>query len=63
MAGGISDLQPSPSPDQEGVNIKRQLRKAGVFMGQDYHNPNPGARLLRKVNESEIEIDGIIAKP
>ena len=60
--GGSSDLQPSPSPDQGGVNINGKLRKAGVFMGPDYHNPNPRVSLLGMANESEIEIDGIISK-
>ena len=50
----------SPNPNQGGIN--RQLRKAGVFMGPDYHNPNPWVRLLGRANESEIEIDGVISK-
>ena len=60
--GGNPDLQSSPNPDQGGVNINRQLRKAGVFMGPDYHNPNPWVRILGRANESEIEIDGIKSK-
>ena len=31
-------------------------------MGPDYHNPNPGVRILGRANESEIEIDGIKSK-
>ena len=60
--GEETDLQSSPSPDQGGVNINGQLRKAGVFMALHYHNPNPWLRLLGRANESEIEIDGIITK-
>ena len=62
MGGGNTDLQSSPNPDQGGVNISRQLRKAGVFMGPDYHNPNPWVRILGRANESEIEIDRIKSK-
>ena len=35
--GGNTDLQSSPSPNQGGVNINGQLRKAGVFTGPGYH--------------------------
>ena len=59
MGGGNSDLQSSSNPDQGGVTINRQLGKAGVFTGPDYHNPNPWVRTLGRENESEIEIDGI----
>ena len=55
--GGSTNLQSSPSPSQKGVSISKQLRKAGVLMGLDYHNPNPWVRLLHRANESEIEID------
>ena len=47
-----------PSPSQGKVSINKQLRKAGVFMGPDYHNPNPWVRLLGKANASKIKIDG-----
>ena len=33
-----------------------------MCMGPDYYNLNPWVRLLGRVNESEIEIDGIINK-
>ena len=33
-----------------------------MFMGPDYHNPNPWVWILGRVNESEIEIDGIKSK-
>ena len=62
MKGGNPDLQSSPIPNQGGVNINGKLRKAGVFMGPDYHNPNPWVRILGRANESEIEIDGIKSK-
>ena len=60
--GGSSDLQPSPSANQGGVNIIGQLRNAGVFTRPDYCIPNPWVRLLDRVDESEIEIDGKISK-
>ena len=31
-----------------------------MFMGLDYHNPNPWVRLLGRANEFEIKIDGKI---
>ena len=60
--GGNPDLQSSSNPDQGGVNIDGQLRKAGVFTGPDYHNPNPWIWILGRANEFEIEIDGIRSK-
>ena len=62
MREGNTDFQSPPSPNQGKVNINRQLRTAGVFIGPDYYNPNPWVRLLGRANESEIEIDGIISK-
>ena len=55
MGGGSTNLQFSASPNQGGVSISKQLRKAGVLMGTYYHNPNQLVRLLGKMNESEIE--------
>ena len=40
------------------IQDQKQLRKAGMFMGPDFHNSNPWVRLLGRANESEIEIDG-----
>ena len=54
MGGGNTDLQSSPNPNQGGVNINGKLRKDGVFMALDYHNPNPWVRILGRANESEI---------
>ena len=62
MEGGNATLQFSPSPDQGGININRQLRQAGVSMGPEYYNPNPWARILSSTNETEIEIDGKVSK-
>ena len=62
MGGGNTDLQSSSNPDQGGINIDGQLRQAEVFMGPDYYNTNPWVRILRRVNESKIEIDGVISK-
>ena len=54
-------LQSPTSDDQGGINIDGQLRKAGVSNGLQY-NPNPWVRILGRVNEREIEIDGKISK-
>ena len=59
MGGANTYLQSSPNPNQGGATINGKLRKAGGFMGQDYHNPNQWIRILGRPNESEIEIDGI----
>ena len=60
IGGRSTDLQSSPSPGQGGVSINKQLRKAGVFKGQDYHNLNAWVRLLGRANEYEIKTDGKI---
>ena len=62
MGVGNSSLQSSPSNNQGGVNIDRQLRQAGVSTGPEYYNPNPWVRILGRANETEIEIDGKIIK-
>ena len=62
MGGGNSSLQSSPSKDQGGFNIDGQLRQAGISTGPAYYNPNPWVRILGRVNETEIEIDGKIIK-
>ena len=62
MGGGNTDLQSCLSPNQGGVNINGQLRKAGLFMGPDYHNPNPWVRLFIRANELDTENDGIKSK-
>ena len=61
--GGNPSLQFSPSNNQGGVNIDRQLRQVGVSTGPEYYNPNPWVGILGRANESEIEIDGKISKP
>ena len=55
-------LQPSPSNDQGGININRQLRQTGVSNGPEYYNPNPWVKILDRANETEIEIDGKVSK-
>ena len=60
--GGDKTLQSSPSDDQGGININRQLRQVEVSDGLEYYNPNPWARILGRANETEIEIDGKISK-
>ena len=60
MADGGRKHRPPilPSPRHEGVSVnKQQIRKAGVCMRPDYHNPNLLVRILGRVNEFEIEID------
>ena len=60
--GGNPDLQSSPTSDKGGVNINGQIRKAKMFTGPDYHNPNPWVQILGRTNESKIEISGIKSK-
>ena len=60
--GGNTDFQSFPNLNKGGININRQLRQAGVFMGPDYYTPNPWVRILGRANESEIKIDGVISK-
>ena len=50
-------FQSSPSDDQGGININGELRQVGASNGSEYDNPNPWARILGRVNETEIEID------
>ena len=60
--GRNTTLQSSPSNDQGGVHIHRELRVAGAQTDSDYYNPNPWARILGRANESDVEIDGVISK-
>ena len=60
--GGNTTLQSSPSDDQGGININRELRQGRESNGLEYYNPNPWARILGRANETEIKIDGIICK-
>ena len=60
--GGNTTLQSSPSDDQGGININRELRHIGVSNGPEYYNPNPWARILGRANETGIKIDGKISK-
>ena len=60
MRGGHPSLQSSPSSDQGGVHIDRQLRQAVVSTGLEYYNPNPWVRILCRANE--LESDGKISK-
>ena len=53
--GGNTDLQSSP-------NINGQLRKAGVFMGPDYHKPNPWLEYWVGQMNLKLKIDGKKAK-
>ena len=62
MGGRNPSLQSSPSNNQGGANIDRQLRQAGISTGPEYYNPNPWVRILGTANEIEIEIDGKIIK-
>ena len=60
--GGNTTLQSSPSNNQGGIHINRELRVAGAQTDSDYYNPNPWARILGRANETDIEIDGVISK-
>ena len=60
--GGNTTLQSSSSDDQGGININGELRQVGVLNGLEYYNPNPWARILGRVNETEIEIGEKIRK-
>ena len=60
--GGNTNLQSSPSNNQGGVHINRELRSIGTQNDSDYYNPNPWARILGRTDETDIEIDGIISK-
>ena len=60
--GGNTTLQSSPSNDQGGIHINRELRVAGAQTDSNYYNPNPWARILGRANETDVEIDGVISK-
>ena len=60
--GGNTTLQSSPSDNQGGININRELRQVGVSNWLEYYNPNLWARILSRANENDIEIDWIISK-
>ena len=48
-------LKSTPSNDQGGVYIHRELRPAGAQTDSDYYNPNPWARIVDGANETDIE--------
>ena len=60
--GGNTTLQASPSNDQGGIHINRELRAAGAQTDPNYYNPNPWARILGRANKTDVEIDGVISK-
>ena len=60
--GGNTNLQSSPSNNQGGVHINRELSSIGAWGDSNYYNPNPWARILGRANECDVEIDGIISK-
>ena len=60
--GGNTTFQSSPSNNQGGVHINRELRAAGVQTDSNYYNPNPWARIWGRANETDVEIDGVISK-
>ena len=55
-------LQSSPCDDQGGININRELRQVGASNRPEYYNPNQGARILGRANETETEINGKVSK-
>ena len=60
--GGNTNLQSSPSNNQGGVHINGELGSIGTWDDSDYYNPNPWARILGRVNKTDVEIDDIISK-
>ena len=58
---GKTTLQSSPSNNQGGIHINRELRAAGTQTDSNYYNPNPWARILGGTNETDVEIDGLIS--
>ena len=60
--GGNTTLQSSPSNDQGGIHINRELRAAGAQTDSNYYNPNPWARILGRANKIDVENDGVISK-
>ena len=59
---GNTNLQSSPSNNQGGVHINRELKPTAAWDEPEYYNPNPWARILGRANETDVEIDGIISK-
>ena len=60
--GRNTTLQSSPSNDQGGVHINRELRVVGAQTDSDYYNPNPWARILGRANKTDLDIAGVISK-
>ena len=58
----IPTSNPFPVTTMGGVHINGELRPIGVWDYSDYYNPNPWARILGRVNKTDVEIDGIISK-
>ena len=60
--GRNTTLQSSPSKNQGGVHINRELTAAGAKTDSDHYNPNLWARILGTAKETDVEIDGVISK-
>ena len=60
--GGNTTLQSSHSNNQGGIHIHKELRVTGTQTDSNYYNPNPWARILGRVNETDVEIDRVIGK-
>ena len=60
--GGNTTLQSSPSDNQGGAHIHKELRAAGAQTDSNYYNPNPWPRILGRANKTDVEIDGVISK-
>ena len=58
----IPTSNPLPVMTREESTSMGELRSVGVQDDSDYYNPNPWARILGRVNETDVEIDGIISK-
>ena len=60
--GGNTTLQSSPSDNQGGIHIHKELRVAEAQTDSNYYNPNPWARILGRANETDVEIDRVVSK-
>ena len=60
--GGNTTLQSSPSNDEGGIHINRELRVAGAQTDSDLTILIPGLGILGRANETDAEIDVVISK-
>ena len=58
MANGVGNatLQSSPSDNQGGININRQLRQVGVSNGPEYYNPIHGSEYCVELMKQKLKL-------